>query len=118
MAASKLKRLRQSDAKTYPTAVAISFSLADGYQNYLRSECHLADNTIAAYGRDLQRFAQWLKGRNPADLDISRLWNFLSLYLKSINLAAASIARHVVAVRMFYKYLQLESIIVDNQLSC
>lgn len=113
MASSKLKQLRQSSVKSYePPQPSISGWLS-GYENYLRTECHLADNTIAAYGRDLQRFAKWLAGRNPADLDISALMDFMS-YLKSIKLAAASIARHVVAVRMFYKYLQLEAIIVDN----
>ena len=28
--------------------------------NYLRGECHLAANTIAAYGRDMRRLVAWL----------------------------------------------------------
>ncbi len=113
MAASKLKKLRHGETKAAPPLRPTMSSWLNGYENYLRTECHLADNTIAAYGRDLQRFSKWLAGRNPAELDISGLMDFLS-YLKSIELAASSVARHVVAVRMFYKYLQLESIIVDN----
>ncbi len=84
-----------------------------GYEKYLRSECHLAENTIAAYGRDLRRFQEWLDGREPGQINIVMLTDFLS-FLKAEDLAASSVARHVVAVRMFYKYLQLESVILDN----
>jgi len=30
--------------------------------DYLRGECRLADNTVAAYTRDLSRFQSWLAG--------------------------------------------------------
>ena len=126
------------------------------FADYLRSECRLADNTVAAYGRDLARLVEWLgeTGRNgakragnsgrargrsatagrsraakrtlaarlatskvPADrlcsLDIRQLADFAA-YLHSLALAPASIARHIAAVRMFLRYLQLEGVLEDN----
>jgi integrase/recombinase XerD len=80
---------------------------------YLRSECHLANNTVAAYRRDLEHFKSWLEGRLPTKLKIDDLTNYL-VWLKEQNLAATSIARHIVSLRMFYKFLQLEAGITEN----
>ncbi len=80
---------------------------------YLHSECHLADNSVAAYGRDLRRFCQWLAGRRIAELSIRDLADFVG-WLHGENLAPASIARHIVALRMFFKYLQLEGALREN----
>ena len=46
------RRSRSSAGDRWPEALA----------DYLRKECHLAENTVAAYGRDLRRFYQWLDG--------------------------------------------------------
>ncbi|MEM9411213.1 MAG: site-specific integrase, partial [Planctomycetota bacterium] len=43
------------------------------YIEYLRSECHLSENTIAAYSRDIRKFNQWLKNRPIPKLTISQL---------------------------------------------
>jgi len=80
---------------------------------YLRTECHLAANSIAAYTRDLRRFREWLAGRNPAKLAVRDLSGYVG-WLNTKNLAPPSISRHVVAVKVFYRYLQLEGIIQDN----
>jgi integrase/recombinase XerD len=80
---------------------------------YLRSECQLAANTIAAYTRDLRRFQEWLAGRNPARLAVRDLSAYIA-WLTTHQLAPPSISRHVVAVKVFYRYLQLEGIVHDN----
>lgn len=80
---------------------------------YLRSECQLAANTIAAYTRDLRRFQEWLAGRNPARLAVRDLSDYIG-WLTAKNLASPSVARHVVTVKVFYRYLQLEGIIKEN----
>jgi integrase/recombinase XerD len=80
---------------------------------YLRTECHLAANTIAAYRRDLARFCEWLSGRTAARLTVRDLSDYMG-WLQSKKLAPASIARHIVAVKLFYRYLQLEGIVRDN----
>lgn len=84
------------------------------YIDYLRSECHLAENTVLAYGRDIRRFAHWLKKRAIANLEVSDLSDFVA-WLSEKKLAPSSIARNIVAVKMFFKYLQLEGVLVENK---
>jgi integrase/recombinase XerD len=81
--------------------------------DYLRSECHLAENTVLAYGRDIQRFCDWLRGRGIAKLTVSQLSDFVA-WLSLQKLAPASIGRCIAAVKMFFKYLQLEGVLIDN----
>ena len=113
MAVSKLKKLRSNTAPPVARSHTTIAERLDGYESYLRSECHLAENSIAAYGRDLRRYAVWLAGRDAAEIKIAHLTDFLS-YLNSQALAPRSVSRHIVAVRMFYKYLQLEAVVIDN----
>lgn len=87
---------------------------AEAFVEYLRSECHLAENTVAAYQRDIRRFHEWLGPRNLVKLNISELSDFVG-FLNSRELAPASIARTVVGLKMYFRYLQLEGILVDNK---
>jgi integrase/recombinase XerD len=81
--------------------------------DYLRGECRLADNTVAAYTRDLSRLQSWLNGRAVQSLTIADLSDFVA-WLHSHKLAPASIARHIVTVRMYFRYLQLEGVLQEN----
>ena len=81
--------------------------------DYLRTECHLAANSIAAYRRDLARFGEWLDGRAAAKLGVRELSDYMG-WLQAKKLAPNSIARHMVAVKLFYRYLQLEGVVRDN----
>ncbi len=84
-----------------------------GFVDYAAGECHLAENTVAAYRRDLRRFVEWLEGRDPAGLSIRDLADFTA-WLAAQELAPASVARHIVSLRVFYRYLQLEGVVEDN----
>jgi len=83
------------------------------FLDYARSECHLSENTVLAYRRDLIRFFKWLGKRNPVKLDIRQLADYPA-WLRREDLAPASVARHIVALRVFFRYLQLEGVLVDN----
>lgn len=109
---SKLKKLNLANQTSAKLETTIA-SLADRFLSYLRSECHLATNTVESYQRDLTHFQTWLAGRSPNKLKIDDLINYL-VWLKDQRLAASSIARHIVSLRMFYKFLQLEAAITDN----
>src|SRR5436309_2199379 len=80
------------------------------FRHYLRSERGLSDNTVQAYGRDLDRFAKWCalvryaRYSAPALKDLGRYVAFLH----DEQLATPSIARHLAALRMFYRFLRLE----------
>jgi integrase/recombinase XerD len=109
---SKLKKL--SLQTQTPSNLETTFAgWSERFLNYLRTECHLAPNTVMAYRRDLSHFQSWLDGRFPNRLKIDDLTNYL-VWLKDQRLAASSIARHIVSLRMFYKFLQLEAAITDN----
>lgn len=87
---------------------------SEAFSDYLRTECHLAENTVMAYRRDMRRFIQWLGKRSVPQLTIAELSDFVG-FLSDQKLAPASVARHVVAVKMFFRYLQLEGVLVDNK---
>jgi integrase/recombinase XerD len=86
----------------------------EAFTRYLRSECHLAENSVVAYERDLRRFFDWLRGRRIAGLSVSVLSDYPA-WLTAQNLAPASISRHVVSLKVFFRYLQLEGVLTDNQ---
>ena len=86
---------------------------AESFTDYLRSECHLAENTVVAYTRDMRRFLDWLGDRKVAQLTITELSNFVG-FLSDQTLAPTSISRDVISVKMFVRYLQLEGVLVDN----
>jgi integrase/recombinase XerD len=81
--------------------------------DHLRTECHLAANTIAAYRRDLTRFSEWMGTRSPAKLSVRDLSDYMA-WLQGKKLAPPSVARHMVAVKLFFRYLQLEGVVRDN----
>jgi|YNPBryunderm2012_1023409.scaffolds.fasta_scaffold21272_1 integrase/recombinase XerD len=80
------------------------------FRHYLQSERGMAENTILAYQRDLHHYGEWLEQvaledyLAPTLRDLSRYLQ----YLGELNLAAPSIARHIVSLRMFYRFLRLE----------
>ena len=83
------------------------------FLDYCRSECHLAANTVAAYRRDLTKFAAWLGRRSIQELTIRDLADYPA-WLAKRELAPASVARHLVALKVFFRYLQLEGVLTDN----
>lgn len=86
---------------------------ADSFVDYLRSECHLAENTVVAYQRDIASFYQWLDGRRIHDLTVTHLSDYAA-WLHGRKLATSSISRKIVSVKLFFRYLQLEGILRDN----
>ncbi|CAN5227278.1 site-specific tyrosine recombinase XerD [soil metagenome] len=80
------------------------------FRNYMLAERGLAENTVVAYHHDLDRYAMWCasiqlkKYLSPTLKDLSRYVAFLH----DEKLAAPSIARHLVALKMFYRFLRLE----------
>ena len=96
-----------------PPARSTAQTWLSGFVQYAAGECHLAENTVAAYRRDLTRFVRWLAGRDLAKLSIRDLADYAG-WLHAKDLAPASIARHIVSLKVFYRYLQLEGVLADN----
>jgi integrase/recombinase XerD len=94
-------------------ARALADTYLDAFVEYSAGECHLAENTVAAYRRDLRRFFEWLDGRHVPALTIQDLGDYAA-WLGSQGLAPSSVARHLVSLKVFYRYLQLEGIVTEN----
>jgi len=80
------------------------------FRHYMTAERGMAKNTILAYGRDLDRFAGWLAEGGLEDYlapTLRELANYLGR-LRDERLAPPSVARHLVALKMFYRFLRLE----------
>jgi integrase/recombinase XerD len=73
---------------------------------WLSAERGRAAGTIAAYRRDLRRYATWLggRGRTIADADESDVVDHVAA-LRAAGLAPASVARALVAVRSLHRFL-------------
>jgi integrase/recombinase XerD len=96
-----------------PAPVDRSKTYLEAFVAYAAGECHLAVNTVAAYRRDLVHFFAWLEGRGVRELSIRDLADYVN-WLHARNLAPASIARHIVSLKVFFRYLQLENELTDN----
>lgn len=80
------------------------------FRHYLRAERGMSDNTIQAYGRDLDKFADWVAlTRHPNYLapTLKDLARYVG-HLNDLGLAPPSVARHIASVRTFFKFLRLE----------
>ncbi len=98
---------------TPPTAPDHIDECIERYLAYLTVEKGLAPNTREAYGRDLLRFAAFLRnaGVNQcADVDPAVILQHL-IDLRRQGLQSRSRARHLVTLRGFFRFLHRERII-------
>lgn len=85
----------------------------DAFVRYIKNECHLAQNSVDAYRRDLTRFSKWLGNRLVESLDVQDLSDYAG-WLVEQDLAATSISRHLVSMKLFLRFLQLEGVLREN----
>ena len=81
------------------------------FKHYLRAERGLAQNTLEAYGRDLDRFARWVESGGLDDYlkpSLRELGEYVGHLREEEGLAPASAARTLVALKVFYRFLRLE----------
>jgi integrase/recombinase XerD len=86
------------------------------FRDYIRTERGLAENTQIAYLHDLDRFAGWVANGGLSDYCQPTILDF-SHYVSALRadqLAPATIARHLVALKMFYRFLRLEERTASN----
>src|SRR4029078_7420805 len=80
------------------------------FRHYVQAERGLADNTVQAYGRDLDRFVKWcglVRYTEYTAPTLGALGGDLS-FLHDEALPPPSIARHLVPLKMFYRFLRIE----------
>ena len=91
-------------------------ALIDQFLNYLLVEKGLAQKTLEAYSRDIIRYRNFLSENKLAafsEEDTPLILKHLIL-LRKTGLAARSRARHLVAIRGFYRFLVQEKILRND----
>ncbi|MEZ6139022.1 MAG: site-specific tyrosine recombinase XerD [Zavarzinella sp.] len=80
------------------------------FRHYIRAERGMSANTVEAYTRDLEHYSEWLLQSNVGDFyspTLAELADYIG-HLRDEELAPPSIARNLVALKMFYRFLKLE----------
>ncbi|MBL0953288.1 site-specific tyrosine recombinase XerD [Leptospira levettii] len=89
--------------------------LLQTFQEYLSVEKGLSDNSIYSYGYDLNKFAIFLEKEHINFLEVKA--NDIMRFLeeeRERKISAKTLAREVVAIRQFYKYLRDEKRLDSN----
>jgi integrase/recombinase XerD len=85
------------------------------FKQYLKLERSLSENTIASYGRDIERFASFINAEKPSALAIEAI--DLQRFLETINeegMKPHTQARMLSGLKAFYKYLLFEEYITAD----
>lgn len=86
------------------------------FQNYLRIERGLAENTVQNYGLDLQKLISFLQQyqieTSPLKIESQQLYEFINELAKVVN--ARSQARIISGIKSFFEYLLIEDFRTDN----
>lgn len=88
----------------------------DDFLTYIRSEKGLAANSVKAYQRDLISFLAFLKRKEIADFSLVQL-DTIIVFLDEMQrkkYAASTIYRHIIAIRVFFRFMKREDWIKEN----
>jgi integrase/recombinase XerD len=89
-------------------------SAIKGFQAYLKLEKSLADNSVEAYSRDIERLYQFsdmqIVKLKPETVTLTDLRNFIT-WINELGMIASSQARILSGVKAFYKYMLMEDLI-------
>jgi integrase/recombinase XerD len=91
-------------------------SYKKGFKAYLQLEKSLSDNSVLAYGRDLDLLTQYFQEskkettlKHPSVVSLKNLQGFLK-WITELGMNVSSQARIISGIRAFYKYCLLENI--------
>lgn len=107
----------KTDFTFSPNSIAGPAAHFSAFLRYLETECNLSTNTVRSYGSDVKRFMDWYGQWGPprvAEVTLKHLTDYLQ-HLSERNLAASSIARNLVSVKMFFRFLVLEGVLRESQ---
>jgi integrase/recombinase XerD len=89
-------------------------SAIKGFQAYLKLEKSLADNSIEAYGRDIEKLYQFsdlqIVKLKPETITLGNLREFINWAI-NLGMIPSSQARVLSGIKAFYKYLLMEDLI-------
>jgi integrase/recombinase XerD len=87
-------------------------STIKGFKSYLKLEKSLSENSILAYGRDMEKLFQYADPLNlkPDTLTLDELRRFI-VTLSELGMIPTSQARILSGIKAFYKYMLMEDLI-------
>ncbi|MBW1858164.1 MAG: site-specific integrase, partial [Deltaproteobacteria bacterium] len=88
--------------------------LLDQFIHQMRVERGLSTNTIVAYSHDLIRFFDFLKQKGVSPVHVSQEDLISFIVEQNMKLSPRSMARCLVSIRMFYRFLVSEGSIESN----
>lgn len=90
--------------------------MLEQFLDFLSLEKGLSKHTGAAYRQDLTHFIGWLQRRKVATLNEVTRRHIMDYLLdqREKGLAPATLSRRLVAIRMFFRYLQQEGLLAAN----
>lgn len=91
-------------------------ALVERFLDYVAVERGLSPNTHSAYASDLQSFTGWLQGRKLASLNAVKREHILDYLMdqKEGGLKTTSLSRRLVAIKVFFRFLQQENLLTTN----
>ncbi|MBS0260928.1 MAG: site-specific tyrosine recombinase XerD [Planctomycetes bacterium] len=105
-----------ADRQFRPTAALTPSQYLEPFLKYQETEIGMAHNTVLAYGSDLRQFFTWFEDYGVVglhDVDLKVLTSYLG-HLHERNLSSTTVARHLVAIKMFFRYLLLEGVLRES----
>ena len=88
-----------------------------GFKAWLQLEKSLADNSVAAYLRDIDKLTDYLqaakKMKAPGDIELADLEKFIQ-WISELGMTASSQSRIISGLRSFYTYCLMEQIIAAD----
>jgi integrase/recombinase XerD len=88
-----------------------------GFENYLKLERSLSQNSIAAYINDINKLIEFLgknfKKTNPEKVKLNHLKKFVE-WLNERGVSPRTQARTISGIKSFYKYLLIEGVISSD----
>lgn len=88
-----------------------------GFKSWLQLEKSLADNSVEAYLRDIDKFTDFLQSTNrllkPDEVRLKDLEKFIQ-WIAELGMTVTSQARIISGLRSFYSYCSMEQITVSN----
>jgi integrase/recombinase XerD len=81
-----------------------------GFRAFLQLERSLSENSVEAYGRDIEKLTQFLQQHG---IELTDLQQFIK-WVAELGMTPTSQARIISGIRAFYKYCSLEQIVVND----
>lgn len=91
-------------------------ALLEQFLDYVALEKGLSPNTRAAYASDLEHFLDYLSSQNIVSLNAVRRGHITDFLMdqKDRGISTNSLCRRLVAIKVFFRYLQQEGLLAAN----